>query len=1482
MNCRILILILMLSCVVPVARAIDAGMARIDVTPSEPIRLTGYGGRKTNSIGIEQRLWAKALAIGADRDGPALLITLDNCGIAESTYRTLVSRLTKQTRLKQSGIVIACSHTHSGPCTTDWAPNIFAADIPPEQQRVIDEYTSGLIGKLEKVGLGALRDRRPALLSWAQGEVAFARNRRVVVGKTAAFGDNAAGPVDHALPVLRVTDPQGKLRALVANYACHCTTLGGEFNHVCGDWAGYAQEAIEREQPGVTALITIGCGADANPHPRGGVDGGLALARQHGAELGAEMKRLLGLGFTPLTGKVTTQLREIRLPFGPQFTHEQWQARATNSGIEGYHARKWLKRIDSGGKTPESIYYPISTWRFGDDLAMVFLPGEVVVDYALRLKREFDPARLWVSSYSHYVPCYIPSRRILAEGGYEAETSLWYYDRPARISTNAEDLILKTVHELLPKQFLYDKRKAEFPDPKTPREALGSFRTKADFTVELVASEPMIESPVAIDWDAQGRLWVCEMFDYPTGIDPPADTGRKWGENPPARTGGYKPGGRIKVLESTRHDGHYDKATLFLDGLSFPTGVMPWRKGALICAAPDILYAEDTDGDGRADVVRTNFTGFATHNFQARVNGFRWGLDGWLHGSSGLFGGKVRSLLTGKTVDLGGRDFRIRADTGEIEPLAGVSQMGRVRDDFDNWFGNDNSTLLWHYPLPDHYLRRNPHVSYPDPRVNVSQASAAPRKNGAAKFAGEPPGQAYDPGRIFPASHTLDRFNSPESANRVTSACGIDIYRDVLLGTNYYGNAFICEPVHNLVTRLVLEPDGVTYTGRRAADETHSEFLASTDNWFRPVQVRTGPDGALWVVDMYRFVIEHPRWIAPERLKEMDVRAGAGKGRIYRVYPKGAKLRQFPKGAGLSGSDDLSQLGSPNGPQRDLAALQFRNRVSTGQHPDFPLLPAISWTPGERAGLGFLARSNTLAACRAQALTLLAEGNALVAVDLSERMRDPDPFVRRLLVRALEPVTALQFQGRRLLPQLELLNASHLGQDADPCVRFQFALSLGSSGGSNIAVALAETWAGNDSWTRAAVLSSAFRCPAELLEVLLSKPDSNLSVHVVAQLVQTALGTDDPALIRLLRTVSRVDAAAPRFAPLPVAVVGSFLDAAAKRKAGWRDYLVRAGDERELVGQLEQFIKTARHSLVVESEDWVLGKSITEQSQPLLRFLGGEPAWIEEDVQRVSRWLAFPSGLQNRDLFVGTLGRLRTASVASNVLSCWPQYLPAVRQPLITLLLSREEWTTALMEGLSKGTVAITEIQLPDRQRLLKHPDSTIRKDAARLFQPAPPAVRAAAMAKYQSLERLTGHPASGALLFEKNCAPCHAFRGHGHAVGPNLAEYAGKSVPDFVLAILEPNAAINPNFVAYHVETRDGRSLTGLVRGETASGLKLLQAGGVEEEILRNDLKELRASPLSLMPEGLEQALTPQELADLIAWLKEGTPAALGTARSR
>lgn len=417
------------------------GVARRDITPDYPIRLTGYAARTNLAGGAAQRLWAKALALGSDWQGPRVLVTVDNCGVPRNVVEEVARRLASRIRLPRSRLAITSSHTHAGPMVRGFAENIFVRDLTPEEAAASDRYTSELTDHLEAVVRDALGARRPARLHRASGKVGFAANRRT-----------PGGPVDHSLPILVATDPDGRVIAVVANYACHCTTLGHQVNQHHGDWSGFAQAAVETEHPGATALITIGCGADANPSPRGGDDFGIALARRHGESLAAEVKRLIDGPLEDLPVVPATRLRRLTLDFQTLPDRAEWEKRAQESGIVGYHARKNLERLGRGESLPTGLPYPVQTWRFGDRLALVFLAGEVVVDYALKLGEIFDPDRLWVTAYANDVPCYIPSRRILREGGYEAETSLWYYDRPARLVPETEDRILETVGRLLPRR----------------------------------------------------------------------------------------------------------------------------------------------------------------------------------------------------------------------------------------------------------------------------------------------------------------------------------------------------------------------------------------------------------------------------------------------------------------------------------------------------------------------------------------------------------------------------------------------------------------------------------------------------------------------------------------------------------------------------------------------------------------------------------------------------------------------------------------------------------------------------------------------------------------------------------------------------------------------------------------------------------------------------------------------------------------------
>jgi len=423
---------------------LQAGVAKIDITPTYPIRLSGYAVRKKESEGVAQHLWAKALAIGSNKEHPAILITVDNTGVPAAVRNEVVRRLQKGKGIDPNRVALCSSHSHTAPCLAGNLPTLFGEPLPPEHQAHIERYTRELIDALEKVAINALKDRRASKLSWGQGKAGFAANRRA-----------KGGPVDHDLPILVVTDGKEKLRAIFANYACHCTTLGGETNQICGDWAGYAQEYLERDHPGAIGLMAIGCGADANPEPRTSLE----LAKKHGQEIAASVNEILTQTLTPIRGKLDCRTKAIELPFDQLPTREEWEQKAKQTDYAGYYARVNLAKLDRGESLLTQLPYLVQIWNFGDDLALVFLPGEVVVDYSLRLKKEF--ARLWINAYANDVPCYIPSERILKEGGYEGGGAMVYYDRPTRLAPGIEALIIDAVHELLPETFVNEKKKAD-------------------------------------------------------------------------------------------------------------------------------------------------------------------------------------------------------------------------------------------------------------------------------------------------------------------------------------------------------------------------------------------------------------------------------------------------------------------------------------------------------------------------------------------------------------------------------------------------------------------------------------------------------------------------------------------------------------------------------------------------------------------------------------------------------------------------------------------------------------------------------------------------------------------------------------------------------------------------------------------------------------------------------------------------------------
>ncbi|HEV3339147.1 MAG TPA: PVC-type heme-binding CxxCH protein [Pirellulales bacterium] len=535
--------------------------------------------------------------------------------------------------------------------------------------------------------------------------------------------------------------------------------------------------------------------------------------------------------------------------------------------------------------------------------------------------------------------------------------------------------------------------------PLSPAGEAATFRlADTELTVELVAAEPQIDSPVAVAWDADGRMYVAEMSDYPVGPAP----------------------GRIRLLTDRDGDGRYDEATVFADELSFPNSVLCWRGGVFITAAPDLLFLKDTDGDGRADERRVVWTGFAEGNQQLRANGLVCALDNWIYGANGRSDGEIRrpGAPATEAVSIRTRDFRFSPDGQKFEAIAGQSQFGQTRDDWGHRFLSWNTIAVRHALLDPATLAAHPRL------VTAAVRDIADPADG---------------GRVYAISPRPKTFNR-EAVDYYNALCGLSIYRGDALGERYQGNAFVGESLTSLVHRRVLKPDGPTFVSCRG--ETDREFLASSDSWFHPVNTATGPDGALYLVDFYRRWVEHPQFVAAALRGGVDWREGERHGRIWRIR-RGASPGNvnIPHLSNASTADLVAELAHANGWRRDTAqrllveraepsCIALLRNTSLKSPSDLARLHAL-WT---LAGLNGLDEATLLAATadrrpelREQALSLAAARTTRspeLTAAIAAMSNDPSLPVRFRLALSLDALA----DERRLAIWVALARQA----DADP------------------------------------------------------------------------------------------------------------------------------------------------------------------------------------------------------------------------------------------------------------------------------------------------------------------------------------------------------------------------------------------------------------------------------------------------------------------
>ncbi len=980
--------------------------------------------------------------------------------------------------------------------------------------------------------------------------------------------------------------------------------------------------------------------------------------------------------------------------------------------------------------------------------------------------------------------------------------------------------------------------------PYSPQEALQTFHLPQGFRIELVASEPLIGDPVAMAFDAQGRLFVLEMGDYPMQPEPQ---------------------GRVIVLENSDGQGGFTKRSVYAENLPFPTGLMPWRDGVLVAAAPHIYYLPDEDRDLRADETRIILTGFNPYNPQLRVNGLLYGIDNWIYGAYPKVGPSRRHPkqfgqpgeplhfpdhpeVPAVDVSSLGTDFRFRPDQLKLQPVSGNSQYGNAFDAWGNRFALWNNNHIRHPVIAHRYLARNPYLS-------VSSAM-------------EFPSDHENQSALYPITESPIYIHESQ-VGKFTSSCGNSVYNAAQFPERLRGAYFVCDPLHNLVHSDLLSPAGATFSASRAFER--KEFLASTDAWFKPVFTTVGPDGALYIVDYYRKYIEHPDYV-PEGLEgQFDLRAGAGKGRIYRVHHQNSQPAKEPELQSAAAEQLVEALTHPNmwwriTAQRLLVERQdesvvaaLRDLVGTANKPEYRI--HALWT---LEGLGQLGSDVVLRA-----------------------LRDEDATVREHAVRLSEHV-----DSPSLVP--ELLD---LVTDPDQRVQFQLACTLGLLAGSESFRPLTQILTRHleDSWFQIAILTSASETASRWFRTVTR--DSNF------------LASDTKGKQEFLGRITAILGA--RQIKTEVADVLSLAAGGPDGSAEWWRKASLAGLGQGLKqGQTEQ-IRLDRSSerslfrLIQSSSPQVAAAALDladsillADSPPLRQMVRAAVEASSSHAEPDSRINAIRvMALDPTDSTIPVLGQLVRPQEAGEVqvaaaeallktgspkvlpllLAKWRSYTEAVRKVVWNGLLARKAFLKALLDAIGDETVPAWTVSRPRVNQLLQSPDDDIRRRAETLFRDLPQE-RGNLIAQYQGALSVKGDIPLGREVFRENCSRCHRLDGMGNEVGPDLMDVIGRRPKKFFLTkILDPNVNITPGFETYVIETRNGATVTGLIAQDSPTSLMLRREEGEEETILRRNILKLRVSSVSTMPEGLEEDINLRKMTDLLEYLQRlGTPGPL------
>lgn len=974
-----------------------------------------------------------------------------------------------------------------------------------------------------------------------------------------------------------------------------------------------------------------------------------------------------------------------------------------------------------------------------------------------------------------------------------------------------------------------------------PDQALFTFQLAEGFQIELVASEPLLSDPVAMDLDEQGNIYVVEMHGYPL------DKGGS---------------GRIVRLSDTNGDGRPDKSEVFAKDLILPTGIMRWKKGFLVVDVPDVLYLEDSDGDHKADIRTVILTGFALTNPQHLANTPVYGLDNWIYlAHQGRVTPKVFPVEFGDTgsvvrfadqpglkslpTDANGRNVRFKPDELQLEMMSGESQYGQTFDHWGHQFLTSNADHLFSEIIAARYLDRNPGLLIAEATENIPDHG--------------------DACEVFPITKN-PQHQLLTDVGVITSSCGVTWYNGGLFPDSFANVSFIAEPVHNLVHADRIKGKGASFVASRVYQQ--KEFLASTDSWFRPAQFYIGPDGALYVLDYYRQIIEHPEWMSDEVNHSGALYNGSNQGRIYRISPKGTPAMNW---CGTLGLDQLTTtqsvdlLDHKNGWWR----RQVQRRLVTQKDTAAVSILSLKLDQQVLSAIGIV-----------HALWTLEGLRHLDARFISSALKNGSAGVRENAIRLAElhiPVT----------PQL-IIDLFPLVRDPDPRVRFQLLCTLGSLNHSGVNQAIREILVTDieDKWVQLAAISSApgqeYELIGGLAPVLEQKPtpgktqffeqtaavigSSGLS-QTIKQTLDLAINKTKPSSIWWQAAILRGLGSGLKTKPVNFNSILPYLPLLISKfnPKESQDLRVAVIQLLLLSGTLPrdkpaELVNKARTYL----QDSLLSIDLRMDA---LKILGA--VQDTSSIQRIQTLFnpSQPDLLQQQA--IQTYYAIAPDRAAEFILKQWKNLTPSVRDACLIALMKANPTRYLLLRAVEQGQIQASAIDWRRTVQLMNSYTDSIRALARKILG-QPLDERNAVVKQYEAVFALTGDTAKGMVLFKQHCGVCHQVGGAlGKSIGPDLASIRNREARFILADILDPNRSLADEYETWDIEKTNGEHLSGIISKETNSNLTLVDAQGNLSTVSRADIKNIQAADLSMMPVGFERVLNTGDMANLLSFLK-------------